>query len=165
MHLTSMVWKIVAFLFRPECVMGYDWCQPTLQIWRVSFSCWCAAKETGMRQAYMSSIGSNSHLVEYMASHSALLNTLQQNRWNSSALFLFAKSFEKVEKQLRNVIILHIYHIRYLNMKDMGKIGHCLIKSRHNTVWTICIILCMYCSTYPDSKVHGANMGPIWGRH
>ena len=19
--------------------------------------------------------------------------------------------------------------------------------------------------TYPDSKVHGANMGPIWGRH
>ena len=21
------------------------------------------------------------------------------------------------------------------------------------------------CITYPDSKVHGANMGPIWGRH
>ena len=31
------------------------------------------------------------------------------------------------------------------------------------------IILCMPLANerqrYPDSKVHGANMGPIWGRH
>ena len=25
-------------------------------------------------------------------------------------------------------------------------------------------VLWLYCQTIPDSKVHGANMGPIWGR-
>ena len=32
----------------------------------------------------------------------------------------------------------------------------------HNKAWTLTGV--WYCNNNPDSKVHGANMGPIWGR-
>ena len=34
----------------------------------------------------------------------------------------------------------------------------------HNQVQNMCIILGLCLQTGPDIKVHGANMGPIWGR-
>ena len=57
----------------------------------------------------------------------------------------------------------------------MDKIGFYLTTQK---AWSICTILAMFCSLLssqaaitswcssdiPDSKVHGANMGPIWGR-
>ena len=33
----------------------------------------------------------------------------------------------------------------------------------HSSVWVMVVLLFCYCA-YPDSKVHGANMGPTWVR-
>ena len=55
-------------------------------------------------------------------------------------------------------------NLHKMSLMDMGKINHCQIKTKHNQLLTTtCIMGCVE-HTYPDSKVHGVYMGPIWGR-
>ena len=59
-------------------------------------------------------------------------------------------------------IVSYIIYVLYISYEIMSYIW--------NYVWWITVhwaqLLSKYfqCQAYPDSKVHGANMGPIWGQ-
>ena len=63
--------------------------------------------------------------------------------------------------QVRKRIVLLIVSTK----KKVGDVlVHYMARSSAAVLLTVLDILFFFCGESPDSRVHGANMGPIWGR-